>query len=89
MCEKRPKSGTKLALVLNHLETKGKITTRQMEVHPFYINCPYRIIDDLRDRYGLSILDEYITKTKKVSIGGKVQKVTDRYKKYYLEKMAG
>ena len=87
--EKTPRAGSKLNLVLNHLQSKGDITTREMEVRPFYINCPYRIIDDLRDRYGISILDEYITKTKRVKIDGKFQKVTDRYKRYFLEKLDG
>jgi len=87
--EKTPRAGSKTARVLNHLKTKGDITTREMEIKPFWLNCPYRTIDNLRDIYGISILDEYITKTKRVKIDGKFQKVTDRYKRYFLEKLDG
>ncbi|MDD3236832.1 MAG: hypothetical protein PHV37_01885 [Candidatus Gastranaerophilales bacterium] len=86
---KNPKDGTKTAMVLNHLRDKGEITVREMTQPPFYLNCPYRIIADLRDVYGIKIFDEYIEKSNKVEIAGKIQKVTTRYKRYFLDKFTG
>lgn len=89
MTNKLPKEGTKTRMVIDHLLAGKDITTREMEVRPFYLNCPYRVIDNLRDVYGFSILDEPISKPKRVKIDGKFQKFTDTYKRYFLEKLEG
>ena len=82
-----PTSSSKTAMVLERLKEKGEITAREMEVSPFYVNCPYRIIKNLRDKYGINILDEPVSKTKKVMVGGKLRKVTENYKRYFINKV--
>lgn len=80
-----PRVGTKMHSVYQYLKKVGTITTREMEVHPFYINCPYRVIDNLRDFYKMNITDEYITSTKEIEINGEKRIISNRYKKYYLK----
>ena len=77
--------------VWEHLLEYGFITARRMAVHPFYINAPHSVIRDLRKKYGAEmILDEWIKKTRKEFNGnGKEEKVTIRFKKYFLAKMEG
>jgi hypothetical protein len=77
--------------VWEYLLKCGFITARKMAVHPFYINAPHSVIRDLRKKYGAEmILDEWVTKTRKVYYGnGKEEKVTIRFKKYFLAKMEG
>ena len=77
--------------VWEHLLKCGFITTRKMAVHPFYINAPHSVIRDLRKKYGAEmILDEWIKKTRKEYNGnGKEEKVTIRFKKYFLAKIEG
>lgn len=75
--------------VWNHLLKCKFITVRKMSVKPFYINAPHAVIRDLRKKYGANmILDEWVTKTRKVYNGkGKEERVTLRFKKYFLNKM--
>ena len=75
--------------VWDHLLKHGSITARKMAERPFYINAPHSVIRDLREKYGASmILDEWITKTRKEYNGkGKEEKITIRYKKYFLNKV--
>jgi hypothetical protein len=76
---------TKQEMVLEHLKKHGSITVRQMTGAPFYINCPYRTIDDLRGK-GYEIEDEPVPKITKTVKGGKTIKTTVIYKKYYMER---
>lgn len=82
---------TQQTKVWEHLQKNGYITGRQMAEAPFYINASHAVIRDLRAKYGAdTILDEWITKTRKEYDGnGKEHKVTIRYKKYFLSKMEG
>lgn len=79
---------TKAQLVWNKLKQQGEITSIEI-IDITNTTCPHGIIRQLRKRYGYAyISDEWQQKTKKV-IGenGKTQKVTVRYKRYFLDEL--
>ncbi len=72
--------------VLKYMQKNGSITSLEM-FDKFYIVAPHGIIRDLRKKY--TILDEWVTKTRKEYDGeGKEKKVTIKYKRYFLDKLA-
>ena len=74
--------------VWDYLQKHNKITAYEM-FDKFNICHPPSRIRDLRRKYGYdTISDRWITKTRKEYDGeGKEQKVTVRYKEYFLQKM--
>lgn len=76
--------------VWDYLQEHESITNYEMFEKFNICHAPARI-RDLRKLYGYNtILDRWITKTRKEYDGeGKEQKVTVRYKEYFLAKMEG
>ena len=80
--------GTRADKVWNKLQKDGEITSLEI-IDMTSTTCPHDIIRQLRNRYGYaSISDEWKQKTKKIKgLDGKIQTITRRYKRYFLEKL--
>ena len=76
--------------VWEKLNKDGSITAIEV-MNVARTTCPHGVIRNLRERYGYNtITDAWESKTKKeYTGGGKEQKVTIRYKRYFLNKLEG
>lgn len=73
--------------VWKHLLRHGSITSKKIEKITGTV-CPHDVIRKIRKKYGAdTISDTWIFKTKTVFKNGKKYKVTERYKKYFLQLM--
>lgn len=80
--------GNRADKVWEKLNKDGKITSIEI-IDMTSTTCPHDIIRQLRKRYGYGrISDIWEQKTKKI-IGenGKIQKITTRLKRYFLNKL--
>lgn len=78
--------GIQESIVLREIIRNGSTTVRDLTK---YMNCPYGAIRDVQKVYRIPLCDCLEKRTKKVMRNGKETQVTERYKRFFLKKMAG
>lgn len=72
------------SIILRKIINEGSTTVRDLLP---YMNYPCGPIRDLHDVYEITLYDVWETRQKKVFRKGKEVEVTERYKRYFLEKL--
>lgn len=76
---------SKSEIVFNALKRFGCLTNIEIQ-QLVWTTSPHSIIRDIKKKYkDVNIVDEWVTKTETVVVNGKEKKISQRFKRYWLE----